>query len=61
MLMSDTAHSTEKPSPEHNPDLAKLAKSYEPAPIEAFWGPEWESHGIATAKVEDGKDNFCIQ
>jgi valyl-tRNA synthetase len=59
--MSDTAHSPEKPSPDHNPDLAKLAKSYEPAPIEAFWGPEWESRGIATAKVDDGKDNFCIQ
>ena len=59
--MSDTAHSTEKPSPEHNPDLAKLAKSYEPAPIEAFWGPEWETRSIATAKVEEGNDNFCIQ
>ncbi|BEI34819.1 valine--tRNA ligase [Polynucleobacter sp. HIN6] len=59
--MSDTAHSPEKPSLNHNPDLAKLAKSYEPAPIEAFWGPEWETRGIATAKVDDGKDNFCIQ
>ena len=61
MLMPDTAHSPEKPSPNHNPDLAKLAKSYEPAPIEAFWGPEWETRGIAAAKVDDGKDNFCIQ
>ncbi|BEI40405.1 valine--tRNA ligase [Polynucleobacter sp. HIN9] len=59
--MPDTTHSPEKPSPDHNPDLAKLAKSYEPAPIEAFWGPEWESRGIATAKVEEGNDNFCIQ
>ena len=59
--MSDTTHSPEKPSPDHNPDLAKLAKSYEPAPIEAFWGPEWETRGIATAKVEEGNDNFCIQ
>ena len=59
--MSDTAHSPEKSSPDHNPDLAKLAKSYEPAPIEAFWGPEWESRGIATAKMDDGNDNFCIQ
>jgi len=59
--MPDTANSPEKPSPDQNPDLAKLAKSYEPAPIEAFWGPEWETRGIATAKVDDGKDNFCIQ
>jgi valyl-tRNA synthetase len=59
--MPDTAHSPKKPSPEHNPDLAKLAKLYEPAPIEAFWGSEWETRGIATTKVDDGKDNFCIQ
>jgi valyl-tRNA synthetase len=59
--MPDTAHSSEKTSPDQNPDLAKLAKSYEPAPIEAFWGPEWESRGIATAKVEEGNGNFCIQ
>jgi len=39
----------------------QLAKSYEPAPIEAHWGPEWESRGIATASLDDGKADFSIQ
>ena len=59
--MSDTAQPPEKPTFEGNPDLAKLAKSYEPAPIEAFWGAEWEKCAIATATLTDDKENFCIQ
>ena len=39
----------------------QLAKSYEPAPIEAHWGPEWESRGIATASLEEGKEDFSVQ
>ncbi len=39
----------------------QLAKSYEPAPIEAHWGPEWESRGIATASLEEGQADFSIQ
>jgi len=39
----------------------QLAKSYEPAPIEAHWGPEWESRGIATASLDDGKTDFSVQ
>ena len=38
-----------------------LAKSYEPAPIEAFWGPEWERRGIADTSMDEGKENFSIQ
>ncbi len=38
-----------------------LAKSYEPAPIEAYWGPEWERRGIADANMDDGKADFSIQ
>ena len=38
-----------------------LAKSYEPAPIEAYWGPEWERRGIADATLEEGKEDFSIQ
>jgi valyl-tRNA synthetase len=38
-----------------------LAKSYEPAPIEAYWGPEWERRGIADATMEEGKAAFSIQ
>jgi len=39
----------------------ELAKSYEPAPIETYWGPEWERRGIADASMDEGKDNFSIQ
>ncbi len=38
-----------------------LAKSYEPAPIEAYWGPEWERRGIAKATLDENKGDFSIQ
>ncbi len=31
------------------PGLNRLSKSFEPAPIEAQWGPEWERRGYAQA------------
>ena len=42
-------------------NLSDLAKSFEPANIEAQWGPEWEKRGIAAATLEANKANFCIQ
>jgi len=39
----------------------ELAKSYEPAPIEAYWGPEWEKRGIADASLDQDKGDFSIQ
>lgn len=42
-------------------NLSDLAKSFEPANIEAQWGPEWEKRGIATGTLEPNKANFCIQ
>jgi valyl-tRNA synthetase len=39
----------------------ELAKSYEPAPIEAYWGPEWERRGIAESTMDEGKSDFSIQ
>ena len=39
----------------------ELAKSYEPAPIESYWGPEWERRGIADASMDANKDDFSIQ
>ncbi|MEN9380005.1 MAG: hypothetical protein RJB15_1698, partial [Pseudomonadota bacterium] len=39
----------------------ELAKSYEPAPIEAYWGPEWERRGIADASMDESKGDFSIQ
>ena len=59
--MSNAQNPPQKLDTDSNPNLAKLAKSYEPAPIEAFWGPEWEKRGIAEASLEDGKEDFCVQ
>ncbi|KQP17626.1 valine--tRNA ligase [Pseudorhodoferax sp. Leaf267] len=33
------------------PGLAELSKSFEPAAIEAYWGPEWERRGLGAAGV----------
>jgi len=33
----------------NQPGLQSLAKSFEPAPIEARWGPEWEERGYGVA------------
>jgi valyl-tRNA synthetase len=53
------------------PGLNSLSKSFEPAALEAHWGPEWEKRGYGVAGfrgmgVPDGAaaargDNFCIQ
>ena len=59
--MSNAQNPPQKLDTDSNLDLAKLAKSYEPAPIEAFWGPEWEKRRIAEANLEDGKEDFCVQ
>ena len=38
-----------------------LAKSFEPAAIEAKWGPEWESRGIAKPTFDPDRPDFAIQ
>ncbi|CAG9169311.1 valine--tRNA ligase [Cupriavidus pampae] len=38
-----------------------LAKSFEPAAIEAKWGPEWERRGIAQPTFDPARPNFAIQ
>jgi len=53
------------------PGLNSLSKSFEPAALEAHWGPEWEKRGYGTAGARgtgqpDAEaaargDNFCIQ
>jgi len=53
------------------PGLNSLSKSFEPAALEAHWGPEWEKRGYGTAGARGtGQpdadaaargDNFCIQ
>jgi valyl-tRNA synthetase len=49
------------------PGLNSLSKSFEPAAIEAKWGPLWEQRGYAragyrgTGAPEDGAPSFAIQ
>ena len=49
------------------PGLSALAKSFEPAPLEARWGPEWEQRGYGRAGVrgtgqpQADAPSFCIQ
>ena len=38
-----------------------LAKSFEPAAIEAKWGPEWERRGIAQPTFDANRPDFAIQ
>ncbi|MBY4898237.1 valine--tRNA ligase [Cupriavidus sp. AU9028] len=38
-----------------------LAKSFEPAAIEAKWGPEWEKRGIAKPSFDPDRPDFAIQ
>ncbi len=51
----------------HQPGLQSLAKSFEPAALEAHWGPEWEKRGYGAAgyrgsgQPQAGQASFCIQ
>ena len=35
--------------PVQQPGLQSLSKSFEPAALEAHWGPEWEKRGYGVA------------
>ena len=51
----------------NQPGLQSLSKSFEPAALEAHWGPEWERRGYAkagyrgTQQAKDGQPAFSIQ
>ena len=51
----------------NQPGLDSLSKSFEPAAIEAKWGPLWEQRGYAragwrgTGAPKDGEPSFAIQ
>jgi len=49
-----TVQSTEAPS-------AELAKSFDPAAIEAHWAPIWEERGYFAAGTDPAKPSFSIQ
>jgi valyl-tRNA synthetase len=41
--------------------MTELAKSFEPAAIEARWAPLWEASGIYAPTLDTSKPSFCIQ
>ena len=41
--------------------MTELAKSFDPAPIEARWTPEWEQRALFAPTLDAGKASFCIQ
>ena len=41
--------------------MTELAKSFEPAAIEAHWGPLWAESGIYAPTLDAAKPSFCIQ
>ena len=55
------------PAMPEQPGLQTLSKSFEPAEIEAHWGPEWErrGYGVAgyrgTGAAQAGAESFAIQ
>ena len=41
--------------------MTELAKSFEPAVIEARWAPLWERSNLYAPTLDDAKPSFCIQ
>jgi valyl-tRNA synthetase len=41
--------------------MTELAKSFEPAAIEARWAPLWEQSGVYAPTLDSGKPSFSIQ
>ena len=41
--------------------MTELAKSFDPAPIEALYGPLWEQRGLYKPTLDESKPSFCIQ
>jgi len=41
--------------------MTELAKSFEPAALEAHWGPLWESKGLYKPTLDPARESFCIQ
>ncbi len=41
--------------------MTELAKSFEPAAIEAHWGPLWERSGVYAPSLDPAKPSFSVQ
>jgi valyl-tRNA synthetase len=66
-MNSASKESSAPVAPLHQPALESLSKSFEPAQIEAHWGPEWEARGYGmaghkgTQVAKHGAPSFAIQ
>jgi len=62
-LTAQTAHSASEASVVAGDVQAEqtLAKSFDPAQIESYWGPEWERRGYAQPTMDDARADFSIQ
>ncbi|MBA4344796.1 MAG: valine--tRNA ligase [Methylibium sp.] len=41
--------------------MTELAKSFEPAALEAHWGPLWEAQGLYKPTLDAARESFCVQ
>ena len=41
--------------------MSELAKSFEPAALEAHWGPTWEAAGLYAPTLDPARPSFSIQ
>ena len=41
--------------------MTELAKSFDPAPIEALYGPLWEQRGLYAPTLDPERPSFCVQ
>jgi valyl-tRNA synthetase len=49
------------PTPVEQPGLQSLSKSFEPAALEAHWGPAWEQSGMYEPTLDASRPSFAIQ
>ncbi len=47
--------------PVDQPGLQSLSKSFEPAALEAHWGPAWEQSGLYEPTLDADKPSFAVQ
>jgi valyl-tRNA synthetase len=47
--------------PVDQPGLQSLSKSFEPAALEAHWGPAWEQSGMYEPTLDAAKPSFAVQ
>ena len=59
--MTDSVLPAQPAALPHTPGLDSLAKSFEPAAIEAHFGPLWEASGMYEPTLDSTKPSFSIQ